>query len=167
MNYTKEYIVDCIHGAFSKEPVGNKPLTTLLGYGIEVSRNVECYLSGKTWEEIDWLFIHDRFLGDACDISGTLTIDAYKKIFPSLLLFCLSDVEARRTLIIDYFIQFQLNIDEGYNSDDRSVFFSSLSTEQARCVALVLNYAFLTDNDDEFKAALDSYWAIFLESDNI
>lgn len=85
----------------------------------------------------------------------------------TLFLFCLSDVEARRTLIIDYFIQFQLNIDEGYNSDDRSVFFSSLSTEQARCIALVLNHAFLMDNDESYKEALDSYWAIFLESDNI
>lgn len=78
-----------------------------------------------------------------------------------MLLFCLSDVEARRTLIIDYFIQFQLNIDESYNSDDRSVFFSSLSIEQARCIALVLNYAFLTDNDESYKEALDSYWTIF------
>lgn len=48
MKYTKEYIVDCIHGVFPKEPVGSKPLTTLLGYEVELSQDVECYLTGKT-----------------------------------------------------------------------------------------------------------------------
>lgn len=161
MLYTKHQIVDEINNSFPCIPITEKVLKYLLGYNIELSNNVENYFENKTWREVDWFYIKENF-NDSSHIAAMLCIEVYKKVFPSLLVFCLES-SARTTNIIENFINGDLNINNSLNTDERSSFLSSLTDKQANCVSLVLAYSYEKDHDILFKEALDSYWSVFLD----
>lgn len=160
MLYAKQQIINEINNSFPCVPIKGRVLKYLLGYGIELSNNVENYFKDKTWREIDWFYI-DKNFDDSCHIAAMLYMETFEKVLPSLLIFCL-EPSARKTLIIGMFVDGQLNINNLFNNDERLSFIHSLTDKQAYCIALVLAYSYEKDHDTLFKEALDSYWSVFL-----
>lgn len=117
-------------------------------------------IADRSWEEIDWCSILNN-QSDAWHVPDLLSQQGYCCLFPSFLVHCSQAPVG--SLLCDLFIESHLNTKNVYD-ENKLQFYSELNDTQAACVAKVLDYARSRGNALA-QDALDSYWILFLRSD--
>lgn len=132
-----------------------------LGYDDD-TEIVESLVIGKPWWKIDWQYINEQ-AGDAWMTPSYIKLSAYKILFPSFLLDCLTDaMGTRESLLAGYFLEWHLNLNN-IEYEDKKEFMLNLSNEQKNCIALILNLLVsMFPKYHVTKEALESYWEKFL-----
>lgn len=128
-----------------------------LGFDSDARNAIERYLAEKNWLMIDWQLILSEN-AELWHIVSVLTPLGYRQLFPSFLGHCI--YHQRTSLLCNLFIESHLNITNVYDQEEME-FYSSLSENQAICVAKVLEHAKCHGNSLAVEA-LDSYWGVFL-----
>ncbi|RTQ32813.1 hypothetical protein ABL840_20035 [Variovorax sp. NFACC27] len=115
-------------------------------------------LGGRRWTQFDWPAILALHL-DAWQSIAQLEIEAYRRVFPSLLSYIAGP---REDLLSEHFIEMHLNLGNVFRAEE-SGFLASLDDAQAGCVALVLLSR--VEKKRQWRLcqdALDSYWGLFV-----
>ncbi|MDP9606448.1 UNVERIFIED_ORG: hypothetical protein J2W38_006268 [Variovorax paradoxus] len=129
-----------------------------LGFDGQGIARLNDQLGGRLWTQLDWPAILVLHL-DAWQSLAQLEIEAYRRVFPSLLSYIAGP---REDLLSEHFIEMHLNLGNVFRAEE-SGFLASLDDAQAGCVALVLLSR--VEKKTQWRLcqeALDSYWGLFV-----
>ncbi|SOE06244.1 hypothetical protein SAMN05518800_6876 [Variovorax sp. YR752] len=156
----EQYLRGRILGDFPEErlPLDCFAESASVGFDGKGIARINDHLAGKLWTEVDWPALLKLHI-DAWQSISQLKSEAYRCVFPSLLLYIAGSNE---DLLSEHFIEMHLNLGNVFKEEE-SRLLESLYDRQAECVALVLVGRIEKKRQWRLcQDALDSYWGLFM-----